>query len=176
MQNTTLQNTTLQNTTLLNYILAHSDCQGPYTQIFIVEFSSAFDMIISDIIHYKLSQLSVPTSTCDWTSSFLINREQQLKLGIFTSSTHTAPVPPMDVCSPRCSFQCTLLTILLWTHLLLPKDLLCQFYRDPNESILFSPVAVWYNLPSGPVHISCQKWVRELHPSYRLFRLLPSGR
>uniref|UniRef100_A0A8C9RRW2 Reverse transcriptase domain-containing protein n=1 Tax=Scleropages formosus TaxID=113540 RepID=A0A8C9RRW2_SCLFO len=73
----------------LCYILEHLDSTKTYARILFVDFSSAFNTIIPDILHYKLSQLSVPTSICNWITSFLTNREQQVKLGMFTSSTRT---------------------------------------------------------------------------------------
>ncbi|KAL0197631.1 hypothetical protein M9458_006171, partial [Cirrhinus mrigala] len=46
----------------LHYILQHLDKPGTNARISFVDFSSAFNTIISDILQNKLSQLSVPTS------------------------------------------------------------------------------------------------------------------
>ncbi|KAL0165593.1 hypothetical protein M9458_037437, partial [Cirrhinus mrigala] len=54
-----------------------------------VDFSSAFNTIIPDILQIKLSQLSVPTSICQWITSFLTDRQQLVRLGKLTSSTRT---------------------------------------------------------------------------------------
>ncbi|KAL0195121.1 hypothetical protein M9458_008693, partial [Cirrhinus mrigala] len=51
--------------------------------------SSAFNTIIPDILQIKLSQLSVPTSICQWITSFLTDRQQLVRLGKLTSSTRT---------------------------------------------------------------------------------------
>ncbi|KAI2646658.1 putative RNA-directed DNA polymerase from transposon BS [Labeo rohita] len=48
----------------LHYILQHLDKPGTYGRILFVDFSSAFNTIIPDILQNKLSQLSVPTSIC----------------------------------------------------------------------------------------------------------------
>ncbi|KAI3370832.1 hypothetical protein L3Q82_007358 [Scortum barcoo] len=48
-----------------------------------------FNTIISDILHSKLSQLTVPAPTCQWISKFLADRRQQVRLGSITSSTRT---------------------------------------------------------------------------------------
>ncbi|KAI2668905.1 hypothetical protein H4Q32_027217 [Labeo rohita] len=48
--------------------------------------SSAFNTIIPDILQIKLSQLSVPTSICQWITS-LTDRQQLVRLGKLTSST-----------------------------------------------------------------------------------------
>ncbi|KAI3372935.1 hypothetical protein L3Q82_022731, partial [Scortum barcoo] len=38
---------------------------------------SAFNTIIPDILHSKLSQLTVPAPTCQWITNFLTDRRQQ---------------------------------------------------------------------------------------------------
>ncbi len=44
-------------------------------------FSSAFNTIILDTLQNKLTQRSVPTSVCQWITSFLTDRQQLVKLG-----------------------------------------------------------------------------------------------
>ncbi|KAI2658156.1 putative RNA-directed DNA polymerase from transposon BS [Labeo rohita] len=73
----------------LHYILQHLDKPGTYARILFVDFSSAFNTIIPDILQNKLSQLSVPTSICQWITSFLTDRQQLVRLGKLTSSTRT---------------------------------------------------------------------------------------
>ncbi|KAL0151023.1 hypothetical protein M9458_053536 [Cirrhinus mrigala] len=73
----------------LHYILQHLDKPGTYARILFVDFSSAFNTIIPDILQIKLSQLSVPTSICQWITSFLTDRQQLVRLGKLTSSTRT---------------------------------------------------------------------------------------
>ncbi|KAL0185672.1 hypothetical protein M9458_017342, partial [Cirrhinus mrigala] len=58
-------------------------------RILFVDFSSAFNTIIPDILQNKLSQLSVPTSICQWITSFLTDRQQLVRLGKLTSGTRT---------------------------------------------------------------------------------------
>ncbi|KAI2667828.1 putative RNA-directed DNA polymerase from transposon BS [Labeo rohita] len=73
----------------LHYILQHLDKPGTYARILFVDFSSAFNTIIPDILQNKLSQLSVPTSICQWITSFLRDRQQLVRLGKLTSGTRT---------------------------------------------------------------------------------------
>ena len=73
----------------LHHILQHLDSPGTYARILFVDFSSAFNTIIPDILHSKLSQLTVPASTCQWITNFLTDRRQQVRLGQITSSTRT---------------------------------------------------------------------------------------
>ncbi len=73
----------------LHFILQHLDRPGTYVRILFVDFSSAFNNIIPDTLQNKLTQLSVPTSVCQWINSFLTDRQQLVRLGKFSSSTHT---------------------------------------------------------------------------------------
>ncbi len=73
----------------LHFILQHLDRPGTYVRILFVDFSSAFNTIIPDTLQNKLTQLSVPTSICQWITSFLTDRHQLVRLGKFSSSTRT---------------------------------------------------------------------------------------
>ncbi len=55
----------------LHYILQHLDKPGNYARILFVDFSSTFNTIMPDLLSDKLTQLSVPTSICQWNTSFL---------------------------------------------------------------------------------------------------------
>ncbi len=72
-----------------HYILQHLDKPGNYTRILFVDFSSAFNTIMPDLLSDKLTQLSVPTSICQWITSFLTDRQQLVRLGKLTSRTLT---------------------------------------------------------------------------------------
>uniref|UniRef100_A0A8C9W7S9 Reverse transcriptase domain-containing protein n=1 Tax=Scleropages formosus TaxID=113540 RepID=A0A8C9W7S9_SCLFO len=73
----------------LHYILQHLDKPGTYARILFVDFSSAFNTIIPHLLLSKLSQLSVPTSICQWITNFLTDRQQIVRLGKFSSETRT---------------------------------------------------------------------------------------
>ncbi|KAL0158979.1 hypothetical protein M9458_047055, partial [Cirrhinus mrigala] len=73
----------------LHYFLQHLDKPETYARILFVNFSSAFNTIIPDILQNKLTQLSVPTSICQWFTSFQTDRQQLVRLGKLTSGTHT---------------------------------------------------------------------------------------
>ncbi len=73
----------------VHFILQHLDRPGTYVRILFVDFSSAFNTIIPDTLQNKLTQLSVPTSICQWINSFLTDRQQLVRLGKFSSSTRT---------------------------------------------------------------------------------------
>ncbi len=81
---------------LLHYILQHLDKPGNYAGILFVDFSSAFNTIMPDLLSDKLKQLSVPTSICQWITSFLTDRQQLVRLGKLTSRTLT-----ISTCAPQ---------------------------------------------------------------------------
>jgi len=65
----------------LHYILQHLDRPGTYARILFVDFSSAFNTIMPDLL--------MPSSICQWISSFLMDRQQRVRLGKLTSRTLT---------------------------------------------------------------------------------------
>ncbi len=73
----------------LHYILQHLDKSGTYVRILFVDFSSAFNTIIPTLLQTKLTQLSVPSSICQWITSFLTDRQQLVRLGKFMSNSHS---------------------------------------------------------------------------------------
>ncbi|KAK3525591.1 hypothetical protein QTP70_000437 [Hemibagrus guttatus] len=62
---------------------------GSYVRLLFIDFSSAFNTIIPTVLQTKLTQLSVPSSICQWITSFLTDRHQLVKLGKFTSNSCT---------------------------------------------------------------------------------------
>lgn len=64
-----------------HYILQHLEFAKSYLRVLFVNFSSAFNTIIPDILMTKLKQLAVPDHICKWIRSFLIDWRQQVKLG-----------------------------------------------------------------------------------------------
>ncbi|KAL0161681.1 hypothetical protein M9458_045406, partial [Cirrhinus mrigala] len=117
------------------------------------DFSSAFNTIIPDILQIKLSQLSVPTSICQWITSFLTDRQQLVRLGKLTSGTRTISTgaPQGCVLSP--------LLFSLYTNDCTSKDSsvkLLKFADDTTvigliaviESVLCSSITVWFGAAS----------------------------
>ncbi len=102
----------------LHFILQHLDRPRTYVRILFVDFSSAFNTIIPDTFQNKLTQLSVPTSVCQWITSFLTDRHQLVRLGKFSSSTRTISTGALRaVFSPHCSSLSTWTTAHLKTPL-----------------------------------------------------------
>ncbi|KAL0193320.1 hypothetical protein M9458_011616, partial [Cirrhinus mrigala] len=65
-------------------VLAYlKDITGPLLDSFQFAYranSSAFNTIMPDLPSDKLTQLSVPTSICQWITSFLTDRQQLVRL------------------------------------------------------------------------------------------------
>ncbi len=113
----------------LHYVLQQLDRPGTYVKILFVNFSSAFNTIIPNLLLPKLTQLSVPTSICQWINSFLTDRQQLVRLGKYTSSTRTISTgaPQGCVLSP--------LLFSLYTNDCTSKDpsvKLLKFADDPT--------------------------------------------
>ncbi|KAI5610921.1 gastrula zinc finger protein XlCGF28.1-like [Silurus asotus] len=73
----------------LHYILQHFDCPGTYARILFVDFSSALNTINSGILHSKLLKLTILPAICQWITSFLTGRKQQMRLGDISSGIQT---------------------------------------------------------------------------------------
>ncbi len=82
----------------LHFILQHLDRPGTYVRILFVNFSSAFNTMFPDTLQNKLTQLSIPTSICQWITSFLTDRQQLVRLGKFSSSTRTISTGASQCC------------------------------------------------------------------------------
>ncbi len=96
----------------LHFILQHLDRPGTYVRILFVDFSSAFNTIIRDTLQNKLTQLSVPTSICQWITSFRqTDRQQLVRLGKFSSALELLRA----AFSPNCSSLSTPMTAHLKT-------------------------------------------------------------
>ncbi|KAI2644956.1 putative RNA-directed DNA polymerase from transposon BS [Labeo rohita] len=73
----------------LHFILQHLDKTRTYVGILFVDFSSAFNTIIPTPLQSKLIQLSVPSSICQWITSFLTDSQQLVRLEKFTFNSRT---------------------------------------------------------------------------------------
>lgn len=113
--------------TALHSVLSHLERQGSYVRMLFIDYSSAFNTIIPDILIPKLTSLGLPSSTCSWIKDFLINRPQQVKLGRHLSSART-----LSTGSPQ---GCVLSPLLysLYTHdcsATHPENIIVKFADD----------------------------------------------
>ncbi len=114
----------------LHYVLQHLDRPGTYVRILFVDFSSAFKTIIPNLLLPKLTQISVPTSVCQWITSFLTDRQQLVRLVKFSSSTCTISTgaPQGCVLSP--------LFFSLYTNDYTSKDPSVKLLKFADDTIL----------------------------------------
>uniref|UniRef100_A0A8C2FB16 Reverse transcriptase domain-containing protein n=1 Tax=Cyprinus carpio TaxID=7962 RepID=A0A8C2FB16_CYPCA len=114
----------------LHYVLQHLDRPGTYVRILFVAFSSAFNSIIPNLLLPKLTQLSMPTSICQWINSFLTDRQQLVRLGKYTSSTR--------IISTRASQGCVLSPLLfsLYTNDCTSKDPSVNLLKFADDTTL----------------------------------------
>uniref|UniRef100_A0A669EXY2 Reverse transcriptase domain-containing protein n=1 Tax=Oreochromis niloticus TaxID=8128 RepID=A0A669EXY2_ORENI len=96
--------------TALHAVLSHLEQRQSYVRMLFVDYSSAFNTIIPDILITKLVTLGLPPLTCAWIKDFLTNRPQTVRLGPHLSSTRT-----LSTGSPQ---GCVLSPLLysLYTH------------------------------------------------------------
>ncbi len=113
----------------LHFILKHLDRPGTYVRIPFVDFSSAFNTIIPDTLQNKLTQLFVPTSICQWITSFLTDRQQLVRLGKFSSSTRISTGAPQGcVLSP--------LLFSLYTNNCTSKDPSVKLLKSADDTTM----------------------------------------
>lgn len=62
--------------TTLHLTLSHLEKKNTYARVLFIDFSSAFNMIIPQQLVEKLRLLGVDIATCNWTLSFLTERQQ----------------------------------------------------------------------------------------------------
>ncbi len=139
----------------LHFILQHLDRPGTYVRILFVDFSSAFNTIIPDTLQNKMTQLSVPSSVCQWITSFLTDRQQVVRLRKLSSSTRmiSTGAPQGCVLSP--------LLFSLYTNDCTSKDPSVKLLKFADDTTLIgliqdgdeseyrqevNELAVWYSL------------------------------
>ena len=73
----------------LHYILQHLDNRNTFARVLFVDYSSAFNTIIPDLLHSKLTHLNIHPRTCLWITDFLTNWRQYVRLGPHLSQPRT---------------------------------------------------------------------------------------
>ncbi len=116
----------------LHFILQHLDRPETYVKILFVDFSSVFNTIIPDTLQNKMIQLSVPTSVCQWITSFLTDRQTASEAGKILIQH------PYDQhwSSPHCSSPCIPTT----AHLKTPLSSSWSLQMTPPRSASFRTV------------------------------------
>ena len=71
--------------------MTSSSYPGRYARLLFADLSSAFNTIVPELLHQKLTQFAVPVTTCHRIISFLIDRQQHVRLGSIPSISTGAP-------------------------------------------------------------------------------------
>ncbi len=96
---------------VLHSSLTHIDSKnGNYVRLLFIDYSSAFNTIAPIILAFKLTDLSLNSSLCDWIQVFLTGRPQAVIMGQFISNSIT-----LNIGAPQ---GCVLIPLLysLYTH------------------------------------------------------------
>ncbi|KAF7661471.1 hypothetical protein LDENG_00260640, partial [Lucifuga dentata] len=81
--------------TALHTALCHLEQQGSYVRMLFVDYSSAFNTIIPDILVVKLLDLGLPSLTCSWIKDFLTHRPQTSSRTLSTGSPQGCVLSPL---------------------------------------------------------------------------------
>ncbi len=96
---------------VLHSSLTHIDSNnGNYVRLLFTDYNSAFNTIVPIKLAFKLTDLGLNSSLCDWIQDFLNGRPQVVKMGQFTSNSIT-----LNIGAPQ---GCVLSPLLysLYTH------------------------------------------------------------
>lgn len=129
---------------VLHSVLTHLDNRKTYARMLYVDFSSAFNTVISSKLITKLGDLGINTSLCRWIMDFLTNRvrvsgdphlrgpvldHKHLQLGQESSPTtlllEDIKEEPAVLSYPGELYHCTIKSILTNYHSLVWKLLCC---------------------------------------------------
>ncbi len=97
---------------------------GNYVRLLFIDYSSAFNAIFPIKLAFKLSDLGLNSSRCNWIQDFLTTRPQVVKAGQFTSNSITLNVGAPQGCVVQCSTLSTHTTVCPLTAPLLLSNLL----------------------------------------------------
>ncbi len=75
--------------TALHTVLQHLELQGNYARLLFVDYSSAFNTILTSRLFSKMSTLGIQLNICLWIKDFLTNRPQTVRMGPHLSPTLT---------------------------------------------------------------------------------------
>ncbi len=76
---------------VLHSSLTHIDSKnGNYVRLLFIDYSSAFNTIVTIKLAVKLSDLGLNTSLCDWIQDFFTGRSQVVKMGLLSPLCRTS--------------------------------------------------------------------------------------
>ena len=115
----------------------HLELQGTYAQLLLVDYSSAFNTILTSRLSSKTSYLGVPLNLCVWINNFLTDRPQAVRMG-----PHLSPTLTLSTGAP----QGSVLSPLLYSLLLCCRAIfltLTLIEGDSNKCVYTAVYTVW---------------------------------
>ncbi|KAL0167421.1 hypothetical protein M9458_035643, partial [Cirrhinus mrigala] len=115
----------------LHYILQHLDRPGNYATILFGDFNSALNhaLIMPDLLSDKLTQLSMPTTICQWIACFLTDRQQLLRLNSHPGLSPSVLMPPQG-----CQGALSPLLFSLYTNECTAKDQFVKLLKFADDT------------------------------------------
>ncbi len=127
---------------VLHTALSHLELQGNYARLLFVDFSSAFNTILPNMLVSKLSDLGISHSVCLWIKDFLTDRSQSVRVG-----SHISSALSLSTGSPR---GCVLSPLLytLYTHDCTPVHASNTIINPLGTEVILGPLRCfdmsWY--------------------------------
>lgn len=75
--------------TALHTVLRHLEHPGTYARLLSIDYSSAFNTILSNRLFHKMTDLGIQHNICLWIKNFLTKRPQSVRMGSHHSTTTT---------------------------------------------------------------------------------------
>ena len=122
-------------TIALHSALNHLEQQQSYVRMLFVDYSSAFNTIIPNILITKLITIGLAPLTCAWIKDFLSNRPQSVRLGPHLSSTRTLSTGSPQGCVLSPLLYCLYTNDCSLTH---NNNLIVKFADDTTVAGLIS--------------------------------------
>ncbi|KAF7651619.1 hypothetical protein LDENG_00108420 [Lucifuga dentata] len=91
--------------TVSHLILKHLENRMSYVRLLFIDFSSAFNTMLPQVLLGKLKQMEVNPYIIKWYHSFLVDRQQQVKVNLTLSELQTVSVGAPQACTNDCRNQ-----------------------------------------------------------------------
>ena len=120
--------------TVLNYIYQHLDTSGSYVRALFIDYSSAFNTIIPNILINKLKAYGVEPYLCAWISDFLKDRKQQVCIASQGQFVYSQMLTTNTGAPQGCVLSPVLFT--MYTNDCTSHSVLCKLIKYADDSIL----------------------------------------
>ena len=120
--------TTLALIHLIDFVARETDKQKTHVRLMLYDFSKAFDLVDHNIVIRKLQEIGVPDFLVKWVASFLLHRNQRVKIG-----QHFSPYATLNAGCPQGTLVGPLVFIVHINDLKFPNNILSIKYIDDTS-------------------------------------------